>query len=62
LQPPHKNAINPYVRLNHAEGNALSALLSLASEEVPLMTLIDTVLELFERRASRIRLSASRHA
>jgi hypothetical protein len=35
--------------LNHAEGNALSALLSLASEKVPLMTLSDTVLELFER-------------
>jgi hypothetical protein len=35
--------------LNHIEGNALSALPSLASEKVPLMTLSDTVLELFER-------------
>jgi hypothetical protein len=35
--------------LDHAEGNALSALLSLASEKVPLMTLSDTILELLER-------------
>jgi hypothetical protein len=45
-----KNAINHRMfDLNPAEGNALSPLLSLASEKVPLMTLSDTVLELLER-------------
>src|SRR5215469_17781247 len=35
--------------LNQAEDNALSALASLASEKVAVMTLSDTVLDLFER-------------